>query len=283
MSILETNNNVCAVPPGEDSSPSTSSIRFVLVETSRPGNIGAAARAMKTMGYHQLVLVRPRSAAPAQEEEAIAFASGALDVLEGAQIVDSIEQALQGCHYVGAVSARLREFSPPLLTPRAWAARLADGPFSAHTRRAALIFGNERFGLPNAIVEKCDALINIPANPAYSSLNLAQAVQILAYECALADRSAVEEGPAQNASLEIPIAAQVPGRVGFLGETAEKTQVDAMFGHLEQALVAIDFLDPEHPKRLMSRLRRLFARTGLETEEVNIFRGIAGHILKSRK
>ncbi|MES2150176.1 MAG: RNA methyltransferase [Pseudomonadota bacterium] len=233
--------------------------RFILVETSRAGNIGAVARAMKTMGFRDLVLVTPRFADALADPEAVAFASGAQDVLEGARVVGSIGEALEGCNFAAAVSARLREFSPPVWSPRAFAGHVAGGAGLS----AALIFGNERFGLPNQIVEQCNVLINIPANPDYSSLNLAQAAQVLAYECRLA------QGEAAPASA-----------VGFHGEAASVAQIDGMYAHLEQALVAIDFLDAGSPKKLMPRLKRLFARTQLETEEVNILRGIARQILR---
>jgi tRNA/rRNA methyltransferase len=239
----------------------------VLVETSRAGNIGAVARAIKTMGFSELVLVNPRFADAVEDPEAIAFASGAQDVLAGARIVTDIAQALEGCNFAAAVSARLREFSPPVWTPRAFAGHIAGHVAGEAALTTALIFGNERFGLPNQIVEQCNVLINIPANPAYSSLNLAQAAQVLAYEC----RVAAEEGAD---------AAAAPSAIGFHGDAANLAQVDGMYAHLEQALVAIDFLDADNPKKLMPRLKRLFARTELETEEVNILRGIASHILK---
>jgi tRNA/rRNA methyltransferase len=259
-------------------------LRFVLVETSRAGNIGAVARAMKTMGFSDLVLVKPRFAEALTDPEAIAFASGAQDVLAGARIVGDIGQALEGCNFAAAVSARLREFSPPLWSPRAFAGHLStDGA----GLRAALIFGNERFGLPNQIVEQCNVLINIPANPAYSSLNLAQAAQVLAYECRVAAESGVatpgEATPGEATPGEATPGEATPGVVGFHGETASLAQIDGMYAHLEQALVAIDFLDADHPKKLMPRLKRLFARTQLETEEVNILRGIANQILKLAK
>jgi tRNA/rRNA methyltransferase len=236
-------------------------LRFVLVETSRPGNIGAAARAMKTMGFSELVLVNPRVPDAARHEEAVAFASGAQDVLAAARLAGSIEEALEGCNFAAAVSARLREFSPPVQSPRTLAAQLATDS----QLNAALIFGNERFGLPNQAVEKCNILINIPANPDYSSLNLAQAVQLLAYECRVAT---LGDGP-------------VATTVGFHGDAAGVLEIERMFAHLEQALVAIDFLDADNPKKLMPRLKRLFARTQLETEEVNILRGIARQILRT--
>jgi tRNA/rRNA methyltransferase len=239
-------------------------LRFVLVETSRAGNIGAVARAIKTMGFSELVLVSPRFPEALADPEAVAFASGAQDVLEGARIVATIGEALEGCNFAAAVSARLREFSPPVWTPRAFAGHVAgQGELSA-----ALIFGNERFGLPNQIVEQCNVLINIPANPDYSSLNLAQAAQVLAYECRMAGLDGA--------------GAPAPSAIGFHGDAASLDQVEGMYAHLEQALVAIDFLDADNPKKLMPRLKRLFARTQLETEEVNILRGIARHILKAR-
>ncbi|UGQ47877.1 RNA methyltransferase [Massilia endophytica] len=236
-----------------------SRLRVVLVETSRPGNIGSVARAMKTMGFGELVLVAPRFEGALEHEEAVAFASGAQDILANARIVDDIGAALEGINFAAAVSARLREFSPPVLTPRALAGQVAASP-ELHT---ALIFGNERFGLPNEIVERCNVLVNIPANPDYSSLNLAQAAQLLVYEC----RMAALDG--QRAA----------SQVGFHGEAASVAQIDGMYAHLEQALVAVGFLDADNPRKLMPRLKRLFARTQLETEEVNILRGIARQIL----
>ncbi|WP_020654886.1 RNA methyltransferase [Massilia niastensis] len=235
-------------------------LRFVLVETSRAGNIGAVARAMKTMGFSELVLVTPKCAEPLTDPEAVAFASGAIDVLGNARIVGSIGEALEGCNFAAAVSARLREFSPPVWTPREFAAHAA----AQAELRPALVLGNERFGLPNHIVEQCNVLINIPANPEYSSLNLSQAAQVLAYEARLA---AIGDG--------------IDARgVGFHGDAASVAQIEGMYAHLEEALVAVGFLDAGNPKKLMPRLKRLFARTQLETEEVNILRGIARQILK---
>ena len=235
-------------------------LRFVLVETSRAGNVGSVARAMKTMGFTELVLVSPRCADPLTDPEAVAFASGALDVLQNARIVGSMAEALEGCNFAAAVSARLREFSPPVWTPRAFAGHAA----AQGEVKAALILGNERVGLPNDIVEKCNVLINIPANPSYSSLNLSQAAQVLAYECRMA-----------------AIGDTLPATpVGFQGDAASVTQIEGMYAHLEEALVSIGFLNADNPKKLMPRLKRLFSRTQLETEEVNILRGIARQILK---
>jgi tRNA/rRNA methyltransferase len=237
-------------------------LRFVLVETSRAGNVGSVARAMKTMGFSELVLVSPRCDDPLNDAEAVAFASGAGDVLANARIVGSIGEALDGCNFAAAVSARLREFSPPVWTPRAFAAHAAG----QGELRPALVLGNERVGLPNEIVQQCNVLINIPSNPDYSSLNLSQAAQVLAYECRLAATGdTVEERG-----------------VGFHGDAASMAQIDGMYAHLEEALVAIGFLNANNPKKLMPRLKRLFSRTGLETEEVNILRGIARAIIEQK-
>jgi tRNA/rRNA methyltransferase len=230
-------------------------LRFVLVDTSSPGNIGAAARAIKNMGFADLVLVNPRFPDAPSQEQAVAFASGALDVLQSARIVTSIDEAFDGCNFAAAVSARLREFSPPIVTPRALTQRLAAAP----DLRAALVFGNERFGLPNAIVEKC---------------NVSQAIQVLAYESRMA---ALPDGQDGRQALDPQGAA-----IGFQGESASPAQIEGMFAHLEQALTAIEFLSPDNPKKLMPRLKRLFARAQLETEEVNILRGIAKQILATR-
>lgn len=248
--------------PTETDTSLFSRLRVVLVETSRAGNVGSVARAMKTMGFSDLVLVAPRCENPLAEPESVAFASGAIDVLQGARIVPTIADALDDRNFAAAVSARLREFSPPVWSPREFAAHAG----ATLDLRPALIFGNERVGLPNAIVEASNVLINIPANPDYSSLNLSQAAQVLAYECRLA---ATGENRTQTG-------------VGFHGEAASLAQVEGMYAHLEEALVAIGFLNADNPKKLMPRLKRLFARTGLETEEVNILRGIARQMQQRR-
>ena len=241
-------------------------LRFVLVETSHPGNVGAAARAMRTMGFSELVLVNPRYENVLDHEEAVAFASGATDVLSRARVVESLDDALEGCNFCVALSARRREFSPPVHQPRSLASQL----HTDSSLRAALVFGSERYGLSNEQVEKCHALVNVPTDSSYGSLNLAQAVQILVYECRMA-------------GLEDHALSVQNSEVGFQGERASAEQVERMFAHLEQALVELEFLNPDNPKKLMPRLRRLFARASLETEEVNILRGIAGQIITHRK
>ena len=182
-------------------------LRFVLVDTSHPGNVGAAARAIKTMGFSQLALVDPRFPEVLSHEEAIAFASGANDVLASAKITSTLDEALEGCNFCVALSARLREFSPPVHAPRA----LAQLVQKNESLRVALVFGSERYGLSNEQVEKCQALVSIPTDPTYGSLNLAQAVQILAYECRLA-------------GLESQTPWVGAGSVGFEGESADADQ-----------------------------------------------------------
>ncbi|WGS43936.1 RNA methyltransferase [Burkholderia sp. JSH-S8] len=267
---METLQNLAA-PSASDASQSTgplsggfTSTRFVLVEPSHPGNVGAAARALKTMGFSRLVLVAPRVPHVQSDPEAIAMASGADDVLASAHVVPTLGDALSGVHWSIALTARSREYGPPRLAPRA-AAEQAGRQVGAGD--IALVFGNERTGLSNEHVEQCSALAHIPANPAYSSLNLAQAVQVLAYELRIAF---LEQ-------------ASAPAHLPEAGTLAQSDEIERMYVHLENALIALDFLDPRNPKKLMPRLRRLFARTGLEREEVNILRGIAKHILlKSR-
>lgn len=243
------------------------STRFVLVEPSHPGNVGAAARALKTMGFSRLVLVAPRIAQVQSDPEAIAMASGADDVLAGAHVVPTLADALAGVQWSLALTARTREYGPP---PRAPREAVLDACRQVPHGDIALVFGNERTGLSNDDVERCSALAHIPANPAYSSLNLAQAVQVLAYELRLAyldggAGAALPEAGAAAPAVTTPLAAS--------------EDIERMFMHLENALIALEFLDPANPKKLMSRLRRMFARSGLEREEVNIVRGIAKHIL----
>ncbi|MBC3874238.1 RNA methyltransferase [Undibacterium flavidum] len=237
-------------------------LRIILVDTSHPGNIGAVARAMKTMGFSDLYLVNPRFDDALTHPDAIAFASGAQDILASAKVVEKIEDALVGCHFVAAVSARLREFSPPVIAPR----EFADKVVNQLKQPVALVFGSERFGLPNDIVLNSNVLINVAANPDYSSLNLAQAVQILVYECRMSALATRSNSMPQS-------------EIGFQGELASMEQIDGMYKHLEESLVKINFLDPQSPKKLMPRLKRLFSRAQLEVEEVNIIRGISKRIL----
>ncbi|WP_408585651.1 RNA methyltransferase [Paraburkholderia bannensis] len=272
---LPDSNSAHATPAADSHEPlrgGFTSTRFVLVEPSHPGNVGAAARAIKTMGFSRLVLVSPRVPQVQLDPEAIAMASGADDVLAAAHIVPTLADALAGTQWSLALTARMREYGPPPAAPR-HAVQDACRQVAAHGD-IALVFGNERTGLSNEDVERCSALAHIPANPAYSSLNLAQAVQVLAYELRMAYLDESGAGTALPAA-----GAATLGAPGTATPLATSDDIERMYVHLENALIALDFLDPANPKKLMSRLRRLFARSGLEREEVNIVRGIAKHIL----
>jgi len=224
-------------------------LRIVLVETSHPGNIGAAARAMKTMCLDELVLVNPGEF---PHPDAAARASGAVDVLERARVTATLDEALAGCVLVAGTSARRRGIGPPELTPRDCAARLAAG---AAQQDVALVFGRERTGLTNEELGRCHILVNIPANPEYASLNLASAVQVLAYELMLARAAA-------------PAAVEAGTRL------ATADEMERFYEHLESAALETGFLDPANPKHLMRRLRRLFNRAQPDENEINILRGL---------
>ncbi|CAH2775331.1 MAG: tRNA (cytidine(32)/uridine(32)-2'-O)-methyltransferase (EC [uncultured Paraburkholderia sp.] len=203
------------------------STRFVLVEPSYPGNVGAAARALKTMGFSRLVLVSPRVPHVQSDPEAIAMASGADDVLASAHIVPTLTDALSGVHWSIALTARQREYGPPQWTPRAAASLARD---EALHGEIALVFGNERTGLSNEDVERCSALAHIPANPAYSSLNLAQAVQILAYELRMIYLTSGAEANAPANPAPQAAASAEPS-----GPRAASDEIESMFSHLERA------------------------------------------------
>jgi tRNA (cytidine32/uridine32-2'-O)-methyltransferase len=232
-------------------------IRIVLVNTSHPGNIGGVARAMKTMCLSQLYLVAP---ADFPHPKARARASGAVDVLENAKVVDTLEDALVDCRLVVGASARSRSIAWPTQNPRQCAGQIID---STSHGPVALVFGREASGLTNAELERCNFLVNIPANPDYSSLNLAAAVQVLAYEI---HRTTVEQAtaPAPTEPYEL--------KPEFAPASAD--EMEGLYQHMEDTLVRLDFLDPANPRQLMRRLRRLFNRAQLDRMELNILRGI---------
>ncbi len=231
---------------------SLSNIRIVLVNTSHPGNIGACARAMKTMGLAKLYLVQPKLF---PSDEAAARAAGADDILLNAGVCDSLEQALSGCVLVVGASARTRTIEWPELTPRACATQLVQG---AAQGAVALVFGREHSGLSNEELDRCHYLTRIPANPAFASLNIAAAVQIFAYEILLAQTDSM---PAQDTHMPVGV-----------------EQMELFYTHIEQVLVQIGFLNPLHPKKLMRRLRRLFSRARPDQNEINILRGMLTEI-----
>lgn len=224
-------------------------IRIVLSRTSHPGNIGAAARAMKTMGLSQLYLVNP---GVFPNSQAHAMASGAVDVLAQAVVCDSLEDALTGVTLALGVSARQRDIASEILTPTEAAVRLLA---EARSAPAALVFGNETSGLSNEELGLCQGLVSIHANPEYSSLNLAAAVQVLSYE--------VRQGWLNHIQWPQPEI-----------DAATVDEIERFYTHLEATLSQLEFLNPGSPGKLMLKLRRLFARTRLAKEEVNILRGI---------
>lgn len=233
-------------------------IRVVLVEPSQPGNVGSVARAMKTMGLSRLVVVAPREPDFARSPEAVAFASGAHDVMEAATVVGTLEQALADTVLQVATASMPREFAAQPLDPDTASLRILDqvrlGPDPV-----ALVFGTERVGLSMAQAQLCSHFASIPTAPGCDSLNLAQAVQVFAWSlrrAALADCASTSSEPA------------------VVGDLATHDQIEGLYSHLESALIMIGFLDPAEPKRLMPRLRNLFGRTRLQRQEVDILRGI---------
>lgn len=258
--------------------------RFILINTSHAGNVGAAARAMKVMGFDDLVLVAPRWANVLRREETIQRASGALDVLDKARMVATLDEALDGMTHLCATAMTPRDFGPPTVTPREHfdmllkkelpatvqqglepemalsfpAGLVADQP----TQGVAFLFGSERFGMTNEDVYRCHACLSIPTNPGFGSLNIGAALQVIAYEWRLA-----------------------LGGYGVMQATAppllaDAQQVAGMLAHWEQSLTAIGFLDPAAPKKLMPRLNQLFNRANLTQEEIHILRGVAKAMLE---
>ena len=262
--------------------------RFVLINTSHAGNVGAAARAMKTMGFDDLVLVAPRWANVLRREETIQRASGALDVLENARIVATLDEALDGMSHLCATAMTPRDFGPPTAAPRAHFDLLLKNELSALEGQAleaknthnieesaptasvagrqagvAFLFGSERFGMANEDVYRCHVALSIPTNPGFGSLNLGAAIQVIAYEWRIALGG-------------FPVLDATPARA-----LADAAQVAGMLGHWEQALTTIGFLDPAAPKKLMPRLNQLFNRAQLSPEEIHILRGVAKAMIEA--
>ena len=236
-------------------------IRIVLCQTSHPGNIGAAARAMKTMGIHTLYLVAPKKFPHA---EATAMSSGADDVLQDAHVVNDLEEALQGVKLAVGLSARRRELTQPYLDVREVAHEMMH---VAEQADVAFVFGTEMSGLSNLEIHQCQLLSFIDANPDYSSLNLAQAVQVLCHELR---QASISRYPPKLYTKDLTLLANHDSLMGFLS-------------HLKVVLEAVEFLDKVQGDRLMQRLHILFARSHLEIDEVNILRGILTHIQKKLK
>jgi len=236
-------------------------IRIVLINTSHPGNIGAAARAMKTMGLTELYLVQPLNFPHPKAHE---MASNAGDVVDQAIVVDSLDAAIKDCELVVGTSTRSRTIPWPILTPREFAEKARIETLNA---KVAVLFGREQSGLTNEELHRCHFHIHIPSNPEYSSLNLASAVQVIAYELCVASLDEKKEVTPLNWDYQ----------------WANAEQMESFYEHLRQVLVELDFLKPEAPRQLMTRLRRLFHRARLDVMELNILRGILGAVSKQKK
>ena len=246
-----------------------SRVRFIMTEPSHPGNVGSASRAIKTMGFETLVLVAPKSPDIQTQPEAIALASGAIDVLERAQIFPELKDALAPVTLAFALTAREREIGPPACDIRQ-AAHMAQKHLRDHPEGCvALVVGTERSGLTNEHIKLCHRVCHIPANPAYSSLNVSQAMQLGAWELryALLHNALSEALPASLLTPKAP-----PKDRG--AQPASSEAVQALFTHWQEALEAVRFLDPQHPKKLMPRMRHLFSRTDLTRDEVDMWRGV---------
>ena len=251
-----------------------SNIRIVLINTSHPGNIGAAARAMKTMGFSSLYLVEPQMY---PHDKAREMASYAIDVLQKATVVNTLDEAIADCSFVIGTSARMRTIPWPLLSPREVAGRVVA---EAKTHKIAVLFGREQTGLTNEELNRCHFHVHIPTSSDYTSLNLAMAVQVLAYElrtAALAQPDYFQEAeqPAPPVSILGPESEEY---WDYRLATAE--EMDGFYGHLQKVLIGIEFLDPESPRKLMTRLRRLFNRARPDMMEVNILRGMLSAVEK---
>ena len=234
--------------------------RFILIQTSHAGNVGAAARALKVMGFDDLVLVDPRWPDVLTREETLQRASGATDVLARARVVATLDEALDGVSHLCATAMTPRDFGPPTRAPREHLAGLAQAEGGSEAEAGvAFLFGPERFGMSNADVYRCHVALQIPTDAAYGSLNLAAAIQVIAYEWRQAlGGFAVPANPETSTS---PL--------------ADARSVSGLLAHWEEALVDVGFLDPAAPKKLMPRLNQLFNRARLTPEEIHILRGIA--------
>jgi len=229
---------------------SSLTVRFVLFQPSHPGNIGAAARAIKVMGYEDLVLVNPEKHHP--HPDARARSSNAREVLLNARVTETLEEAIEGCSLVVGTSARRRRLNWPEYAPRECA---AEAVRVAQREPVAIVFGNEQAGLTNEQLNLCNALVYIPTNAEYNSLNLAAAVQVLAYEMRLAEDIKDELPPPES-----PL--------------AKSEDMERFYAHFEQAIIDIGFLNPDNPRNLMRRVRRLFNRAQMDENELNILRGV---------
>ena len=269
-------------------SPLHPRVRFIMVAPTHPGNVGSAARAIKNMGFADLVLVNPRDPQILSHAEARALASGATDVLDHATIQPDLDAALAGVTLAFALTARNRDMGPPSLDIRQ-TAQLSRTHLSNHAdTRIAIVLGTERTGLDNDDISRCHRICHIPANPDYSSLNVSQALLLAAWEvnyALLAPAPAhvpatPATAPAQEASREVAPATLVQSTAADR-DYAPAEKVEAFINHWESALIGIDFLNPNHPKKLMPRMRYMFTRIHMTQEEVDMMRGVCTNILKT--
>ena len=257
--------------------------RFILIQTSHAGNVGAAARAMRVMGFDDLVLVAPRWPNVLRREETIQRASGALDVLRQARIVETLDEALDGISHLCATAMTPRDFGPPTRQPREHLSRWHDEPGLAQgSGGVAFLFGSERYGMRNDDVYRCHVCLSIPTAPDYGSLNLAAAVQLVAYEWRLA-LGGFGPVPAKRAvagasALTPPAGSALEGPDA--DPCADAQALGGLLAHWQEALVAVDFLDPTAPKKLMPRLNQLLNRAQPTEAEVHILRGVARAMLR---
>lgn len=235
-------------------------IRIVLIHTSHPGNIGSTARAMKTMGLNKLYLVNPKSF---PDEQAVTMSSNASDVLDKATVVDTLQEAISDCQLVVGTSARHERSLRWQITNSHDCAKVLIK--QTKTGGVAIVFGRENTGLTNDELAMCHQLVHIPTNPEYSSLNIASAVQILAYECRMALFST------SSSTKNTDMSSKKLDKMDVLATTKE---VEGYYQHLEKMMIESDFLDPVNPRHLMNRLRRLYGRIRMTRSEVNILRGI---------
>ncbi len=247
-------------------------VRFIMVSPSHPGNVGSAARAIKTMGFHALHLVTPGDPDVLRHPDALALASGAGDVLEQARIHTSLADALGPTTLAFALTARARALGPPPCDIREAAAQAATELSQADTRIASVL-GTERSGLSNDDITLCQQVCHIPANPEYSSLNVSQALQLAAWEM-------------RYALLPLTHEARLPdthGRHDPGADPASSERLQAMLDHFEQALIAVGFLDPQHPKKLVPRMRQMWTRSRLTTDEVDMMRGLCTAMIRTAR
>ncbi|MBS0286188.1 MAG: RNA methyltransferase [Proteobacteria bacterium] len=234
-------------------------IRIILCQPTHPGNIGATARAMKNMGLSRLTLVAPENYPHA---EATSRASGADDILANAKVVNTFEEAISDCQWLLGTSARSREFPWPQLTPKEAADKAIS--LSASGQEVGFIFGQERAGLTNEQLQRCDFHLCIPTHPGYSSLNLAAAVQVITYE--------IYQSFLANNEMELPVTQ--------FAEKATMEEVTGLLAHFETTAIQVGFMDPHHRKKLMPRLKRLFSKAQLEQDEINILRGFLKQVTR---